>query len=344
MNLHYVYVISDITCGSHKSPCVCQCSLPHVLISSHWVSVSPLFVARRSWVEWTSPSTPKYIESHFKGRFCEALPCGWIAFMVLWIDKLCFPEHIQKTPWLFVDPTKDATIFQINLYQGCVDCICSHLGRTNNYLIFYWWLQIQALVSTASPSTTCFLGHAGAMSWFEPKPHIVNSSPSLAPSGVLLNNYKVFEKAYTTWMWIFHCAFILTPGLCLSAEMYYHLLTWTKMMPHLKTPTIILQKRNSHRRHPLPWYTPTPIHTQLWLTHIQKKPQKTHKHIQKDMSPFFWEAAMVLQGDSDYVTQHDVLWQSRESLSHNSMLKTITVWTGVMLHLRTCHIGVRWSV
>lgn len=45
--------------------------------------------------------------------------------------------------------------------------------------------------------------------------------------------------------------------LCLSAEMCYHLLTWTKTMPYLKPPTIILQKRNSHRRHPLPWYTPT---------------------------------------------------------------------------------------
>lgn len=51
------------------------------------------------------------------------------------------------------------------------------------------------------------------------------------------------------------CMYVIC--LSVSADMSSHLLTWTKTMPCLKPPTIILQKRNSHRRHPLPWYTPT---------------------------------------------------------------------------------------
>lgn len=73
--------------------------------------LSPLFVAHKSWAEWTSPSTAEYIESHFKWRFCEALPCGWIAFMALWIDELCFSECKQKTPWLFADPYHNARCY-----------------------------------------------------------------------------------------------------------------------------------------------------------------------------------------------------------------------------------------
>lgn len=45
-----------------------------------------------------------------------------------------------------------------------------------------------------SACTTCFLGHAVAMSGFETKPHFMNSS-SLAPSGVFLKKKKS-DKPY----------------------------------------------------------------------------------------------------------------------------------------------------
>ncbi len=142
MNLHCVYVISSVSVD-HINYTVCQCSWPHVLISSRWITVvSPRpvsllsFVAHKSWAEWTSPSTPEYIESHFKRRFCEAFPCGWIAFMAFWIDKLCFPERIQRTPWLFCWPYHSVRCYHFSS-ASWIHSQLEMIRKDDNFFTFY---------------------------------------------------------------------------------------------------------------------------------------------------------------------------------------------------------------
>lgn len=128
------------------------------------------------------------------------------------------------------------------------------------------WINIRDSNTTSRVQHVSW-GYVDAMSGFQP--HVLNSSPSLAPSGVFLENYKscfkppppndtdVMSRHLFFFSWVLIAACDVPP---VSAEMYYHLLTWTKTMPYLKPPTIILQTRDSHSRHPLPWYVATHPH------------------------------------------------------------------------------------
>lgn len=111
--------------------------------------------------------------------------------------------------------------------------------------------------------------------------------------------------------------------------MYYHLLTWTKMMPYLKLPTITLQMRTTHRRHLLPWYTPTHTHTPL-THHLCKENTQIRTNIHVSLLPCRCIGCL-----SDSL--HDVT----TTYCHMQSCETVvTVWTGVKLDLMS-HLRVR---
>lgn len=131
--LPYLFFSYAIHCipVDHINYTVCLCSWPGVLISSCWITLTkPCSVSLLALLlikvelNGTSPCPLQYTESHFKWRFCEAVPCGWIVFMAHWIVNLGFPKGIQQTPNVlqFV-----LFCFQINLDHGHLCNICFHL-------------------------------------------------------------------------------------------------------------------------------------------------------------------------------------------------------------------------
>lgn len=187
---------------------------------------------------------------------------------------------------------------------------------------------------------TCFC--AGAMSWFEPSPHILNSSCSFAPSGVFSKKRQIImdptpPSPHPKWMLgIMRCSvscvlLLGCNGLSTPAENCHHLLTRAKPMPYLKPPIIVLQKRKSCRKHPLPGYTHTHTHT-IWLTASKKKKTTithTYRHSIMQHSCFHAAAIVLLVMSPGYVIREVTYCPLR------------VTWTDGKLYLRTCHLQFR---
>lgn len=328
MNLYCVRVNPTVIVD-HVNYSVCQCSWSHHADSKWQTStcLSRLSVAHKSWAEWTSPSRAHWVTFQLK------VLCSTPS----WVD--CLYLSLNRQDLLSGAHTKDTTAVCWPYYT--VRCYIPPPSRSDQKL---WLFSHVSWINIRDSNTTSLvqhvsLGHVDAMSWFQP--HILNSSPSLAPSGVFLENYKSCFKpplndmdVMSRHLFFFSCVLIAVCGVpSVSAEMYYHLLTWTKTMPYLKPPTIILQTRDSHRRHPLPWYMLTHPPTDTTLTHyLCKENTQIQTNIRVRLLPC--DCIGCLSDSHHDVTTTYCHMQSCETV--------VTVRTGVKLDLMlTSGLGMR---
>lgn len=192
MNLDCVYVISAVPVG-HINYTVCHCSWPwshHAELLWQIRGLLSLLCCslKLSWVNLTLHSQIYWVTFQVEVLWSTPL---WVDFLYgSWIDELCFPERIQKTPcffcWLYHSVRCNNS--------SSVSRICSHLeliGIDDCFLTFYLCISLSiSQIQTQQTYNNMFLCHADAMSWIELRPHIINSSCSLAPSGVFSKTYK----------------------------------------------------------------------------------------------------------------------------------------------------------